>query len=61
MPVFDQPDLKAPWTLRAIVPEDWTVIANDRESETHNNEESKNEVRTELQGVADLFGQKELF
>ena len=28
-PCFDQPDLKASWAFSAVVPEDWTVIAND--------------------------------
>jgi aminopeptidase N len=33
MPCFDQPDLKAPWTFRARVPEAWTVVSNDVEIE----------------------------
>ena len=28
-PNFDQPDLKAEWTLKAVVSDDWTVIANE--------------------------------
>mmetsp|Transcript_9867 Transcript_9867/g.16599 ORF Transcript_9867/g.16599 Transcript_9867/m.16599 type:complete len:85 (-) Transcript_9867:521-775(-) len=28
-PCFDQPDLKATWTLKAVVSDDWTVIANE--------------------------------
>ena len=28
-PCFDQPDIKANWTLKAVVDHDWTVIAND--------------------------------
>ena len=28
-PCFDQPDIKATFTLRAQVPEDWTVISNE--------------------------------
>lgn len=28
-PCFDQPDLKAPWTFKAIIPEDWIAISND--------------------------------
>lgn len=28
-PCFDQPDLKATWTLKAVVPEDWVVITNE--------------------------------
>jgi aminopeptidase N len=32
MPCFDQPDLKARWTLRLDVPGDWTAVSNGRES-----------------------------
>lgn len=28
-PNFDQPDLKATWTLNAVVPSDWIVISNE--------------------------------
>src|SRR5690606_19769748 len=31
-PHFDQPDLKAPLSLRVLAPADWQVIANTRES-----------------------------
>ncbi|NNG34297.1 aminopeptidase N [Nakamurella sp. DB0629] len=29
-PVFDQPDLKAPFTFRVIAPRDWEVLSNQR-------------------------------
>lgn len=29
IPCFDQPDLKATWTLSAAVPADWTVVSNE--------------------------------
>lgn len=61
MPCFDQPDLKAPWTFRAVVPEDWVAIANDQEDEAHSNEDSKKTVLSELQGVAEFFDTKSLF
>lgn len=32
MPCFDQPDLKAKWTLALDVPHDWTAVANGREA-----------------------------
>ena len=31
-PLFDQPNLKAPFTLDVLVPESWEVISNQRES-----------------------------
>ena len=30
-PSFDQPDLKATWTLSAMTDGDWTVISNEAE------------------------------
>jgi aminopeptidase N len=56
MPVFDQPDVKAPWVFKAIVPEDWIVIANDKEDESKNNEVSKKAVMDDLTACANLFG-----
>jgi aminopeptidase N len=32
MPCFDQPDLKARWTLRLETPSDWTAVSNTRAS-----------------------------
>ena len=32
MPCFDQPDLKARWTLRLETPPDWTAVSNTRAS-----------------------------
>ena len=34
MPVFDQPDLKARWTLTLTVPPGWTAVSNGRSSGT---------------------------
>jgi aminopeptidase N len=34
LPVFDQPDLKARWTLELTVPEAWTAVANGPEVDT---------------------------
>src|SRR5215813_5425056 len=34
-PCFDQPDLKARFTLNVTAPEDWTVIANSPSATTH--------------------------
>jgi len=31
-PNFDQPDLKATWLLKAIVPQDWTLISSEMEN-----------------------------
>ena len=31
-PVFDQPDLRATYNLRVVVPEDWNVISNEFEN-----------------------------
>lgn len=30
-PCFDQPDLKASWTLTTIAPENWVVVSNEIE------------------------------
>jgi aminopeptidase N len=27
-PCFDQGDIKAKWKLKAIVPDDWTIVSN---------------------------------
>lgn len=32
-PVFDQPSLKATWTLRAHCPADWLVVSNENSVE----------------------------
>ena len=40
-PHFDQPNLKASYTLDVIAPSDWHVIANTRESEIIDNAESR--------------------
>ena len=31
-PNFDQPDLKATWLLKAIVPQDWILISSEMEN-----------------------------
>ena len=49
LPCFDQPDLKAPWTFKAVVSDDWIVVANDRENEEmQNNPEVKQGVMNDL-------------
>jgi aminopeptidase N len=30
-PCFDQLDIKAKWSLKAIVPEDWVIVSNELE------------------------------
>lgn len=32
MPIFDQPDLRATWTLTTMHPQDWNVVSNERDA-----------------------------
>ena len=55
-PVFDQPDLKATWTFKAVVPEDWTVIANEYVDPERESQEHQDELKNQLAGIASFFG-----
>ena len=50
-PVFDQPNLRATYRLRAIVPEDWTVISNELE-DTNKSASAKDEINSMLANVS---------
>lgn len=57
LPCFDQPNLKAPWTLKAVVSDDWIVIANDQEDASKDNDASRQLVMNDLTQSAETFGQ----
>src|SRR5688572_26124709 len=44
-PVFDQPDLKARFTIRILPPNDWKVVSNARPSNIHPTEDYKQESK----------------
>jgi aminopeptidase N len=45
IPVFDQPDLKARWTLEITLPADWQVVANGRETSNEPVANGRRQVR----------------
>ena len=53
-PVFDQPDLKAKWTLTAVVPSTWDVVSNEY-IEPGTEERGQNGI-TVVNEIATLFG-----
>lgn len=54
MPVFDQPDLRAFWTLKTVSPTDWNVVSNDLELVS--SKADSDLVRSNLMGIAKDFG-----
>lgn len=59
-PVFDQPDLRASFRLRVVVPHDWNVISNQVES-PNRTESDKPEVEKILARVSKSFNQTKLY
>jgi len=51
-PCFDQPDLKAVWTLSALTEDDWTVIANESEQTC---EERTAALKSAVESAAQAF------
>ena len=43
-PVFDQPDMRAPWTFTAVYPKDWLMISNEYEVSVAFSEEKKQNI-----------------
>ena len=56
MPVFDQPDIKAPWVLKAAVEKGWTVVANDSIDKEHDTKEGHSQISDCLKKVSTFFG-----
>jgi aminopeptidase N len=53
-PVFDQPDIKAPWSCTAVIPADWDAVSNEFTEASQ--ERSQADLETVKQ-VSTLFGQ----
>lgn len=49
--MFDQPNLRATYRLRAVVPEDWSVISNELE-DTNKSMSAKSEINSLLANVS---------
>lgn len=55
-PCFDQPDLKATWQLRGLIPEDWDIISNEYQDAAKVEEHKASGLMTlELKEVASVF------
>jgi len=52
MPVFDQPDLKARWTLTLEIPEDWTAVSNGEVQERARGEATETYRFAETQPIS---------
>lgn len=60
-PVFDQPDIKAKWTLKTVIPNDWSVISNQLENKQNGNTTLQlSSITEQLSQVAKLSGKESL-
>ena len=50
-PTFDQPDIRAKWTLKSIIPNDWTIVSNEIENDKLN----KSHLFAQLGNIAKTF------
>lgn len=53
MPVFDQPDLRAPLILNTITPKYWSVIANERDRD--NTKQEADDLMSSFVQIAQVF------
>ena len=60
-PNFDQPNLKANWTLKAVVPDDWLVISNEIEDNAAAINKSKEHLKQKLGDIANNLNVTKLF
>ena len=60
-PNFDQPNLKANWTLKAVVPDDWLVISNEIEDNASATNKSKEYLKQKLGDIANNLNLSKVF
>jgi aminopeptidase N len=59
-PSFDQPDIRAKWSLSTLAPKEWSIISNEYEDQNLTKSNSGN-VMSALTQVASSFNQSDLF
>lgn len=62
IPCWDQPDIKAKWRLRGIIPEDWEIISNEyQDGAKVDMDKAHGQTVLEMREVASVFQDMEAF